>query len=62
MMIKAAKTDRVSNYVSPRCRSIFLDRRRGDALLSFVEKLAAAGDADAAAFLDALFAGAFDDT
>jgi hypothetical protein len=59
-MVKAAKMDRVLNYVSPRDRIIYLDRRRGDALLNFVEKLADAGDANAAAFLDALFAGAFD--
>jgi hypothetical protein len=28
-MVKAAKMDRVSNYVSPRDRIIYLDRRRG---------------------------------
>jgi hypothetical protein len=55
-----AKTDRVSNYVSPRDRIIYLDRRRGEAMLHFIEKLAER-DASARAFLDAMFGGAFDE-
>jgi hypothetical protein len=41
-------------------RVVFLDRRRGNALFNFVKALADAGDPRAAAFLDALLAGAFD--
>jgi hypothetical protein len=47
-------------YIPARDRMVRLDRRRGNALFEFVRKLADAGDMKAAAFLDALLAGAFD--
>jgi hypothetical protein len=52
--------DRMPKYIPARERSVILDKRRGNALLRYVEALADAGDQKAAAFLDALLAGAFD--
>jgi hypothetical protein len=53
-------TDRMPKYIPARERSIQLNKRRGDAMPRDIENLADAGDLKARAFLDALFAGAFD--
>jgi hypothetical protein len=52
--------DRMPKYIPARDRVVRLDRRRGNALFNFVKALADAGGQKAAAFIDALLAGAFD--
>jgi hypothetical protein len=53
--------DKMPRYLPQRDRTIRLDRHHADALLRFVRNLAFDGDDKAAAFLDALLAGAFDE-
>jgi hypothetical protein len=52
--------DRMPRYIPARERSIHLSKRRGDAMLRYIERLADAGDQKAVEFLNKLFSGGFD--